>query len=52
MQPFPLTVSTLDAMHLATFDFLRERGQKPSLATFDERMRLAAIALEFPLALP
>ena len=49
LEPFPLPVRTLDALHLATLDFLRTRGQKVALASYDERMSVAARALGFPL---
>ncbi|MGH7480881.1 MAG: PIN domain-containing protein [Longimicrobiales bacterium] len=39
---FPLPVRTLDALHLASLDFLREQGVALRLATYDERMRTAA----------
>lgn len=49
LEPFPLAVRTLDALHLASLDFLREQGQSVSLATYDRRMASAAEALEIPL---
>jgi len=49
LEPFPVNVRTLDALHLASLDFLRLQGQKPSLATYDERMASAARLLEIPL---
>lgn len=52
VQPFPVAVRTLDALHLASLDFLREQGVTLRLATYDERMRTAANALGmglFPL---
>ncbi len=50
LQPFPLPVRTLDALHLATMDFLRGQGQTLELATYDQRLATAAKALGFPLA--
>jgi predicted nucleic acid-binding protein len=50
LDPFPIPVRTLDALHLSTLEFLRVRGQRLSLATFDRRMREAASALGIPLA--
>jgi len=50
LQPFPLPVRTLDALHLATMDFLRVSGQTIELATYDERLAAAAQALGFPRA--
>lgn len=47
LEPFPLAVRTLDALHLATLDFLRARGQSMTLASYDERMTAAASALGF-----
>jgi predicted nucleic acid-binding protein len=50
LDPFPTTVRTLDALHLASVEFLRGLGQRPSLATYDARLAEAASALEIPLA--
>lgn len=50
LEPFPLPVRTLDALHLASADFLRAQGQRVSLASYDERMIAAARALRLPLA--
>jgi predicted nucleic acid-binding protein len=45
LEPFPLPVRTLDALHLATLLFLRGHDQKLQLATYDERLGAAAVAL-------
>jgi predicted nucleic acid-binding protein len=45
VEPFPMAVRTLDAMHLATALFLAERRQGLKVATYDERMRGAARAV-------
>ena len=50
LDPFPTPVRTLDALHLASIDFLRSMGQRPLLATYDRRLSQAAAALEVPLA--
>ncbi len=50
LEPFPVPVRTLDALHLASADFLRRRGQPIELATYDERLIAAARALDFPIA--
>jgi len=50
LEPFPIPVRTLDALHLASLDFLRRAGQRVHLATYDQRMLEAARALGFPLA--
>ena len=44
LEPFPMAVRTLDALHLATMDFLRGRGQAIELASYDARMLAAARA--------
>ena len=49
LHPFPIRVRTLDALHLATLEFLRVRGQRVELATFDRRMREAAVSLGIAL---
>ncbi len=48
LEPFPTPVRTLDALHLASMEFLRARGQEVRLASYDERMLAAARALGFP----
>lgn len=45
VQPFPVAVRTLDALHLATAGFLRERGHEVALATYDERLAKGARAM-------
>ena len=45
LEPFPSPVRTLDALHLASLEFLRERGQAVSLASYDERMIACARSL-------
>ena len=45
--PFPSPVRTLDGLHLASLHFLREQGQDISLASYDERMLVAARKLKF-----
>jgi hypothetical protein len=49
LEPFPVRVRTLDALHLASADFLREQGQEVVIATYDARMAEAARALGFEL---
>lgn len=48
-RPFPAPVRTLDALHLASLAFLRERGRDVLLATYDRRLAAAATALGIPL---
>ena len=47
--PFPRPVRTLDALHLASMDFLRTQGQAVELATYDDRLAQAARDLKIPL---
>ena len=42
LEPFPVPVRTLDALHLASLDFLRGRGQRVELASYDDRLLSAA----------
>ena len=52
LDPFPVPVRTLDALHLASIEFLRARSQIVELATYDDRMSAAAESLGvtlFPL---
>ena len=44
-EPFALAVRTLDALHLASIEFLRASGQSIELATYDQRMLAAARTL-------
>ncbi|MBN8508690.1 MAG: PIN domain-containing protein [Burkholderiales bacterium] len=48
--PFVPPVRTLDALHLATMDYLRQQGQSLTLATYDQRLAAGAAALGFALA--
>lgn len=48
LEPFPIPVGTLDALHLASLDFLRSRGQEVELASYDERLLAAAGAMGIP----
>lgn len=50
LDAFAPPVRTLDALHLATMDFLRAQGQTLSLATYDQRFAAAAQSLGFQLA--
>jgi len=48
--PFPIPVRTLDALHLATADFLRTRRQEVQLASYDDRQCAAAVRMGFSFA--
>lgn len=49
LEPFPTPLRTLDALHVASMEFLRSQGLAVCLATYDERMRAAASTLGFDL---
>ena len=49
LEPFPSPVRTLDALHLASMEFLRAHGQIVNLASYDDRLLAAARALRIPL---
>ena len=52
LELFSTPVRTLDALHLASIEFLRARGQTVELASFDERLLAGARALHIPLYEP
>lgn len=49
LESFPKPVRTLDALHLASMDFLRNQGQSVILASYDTRLVNCARALRFPI---
>jgi predicted nucleic acid-binding protein len=49
LEPFPKPVRTLDALHLASTEFLRERQPAIRLATYDSRQATAAKAMGIAL---
>jgi predicted nucleic acid-binding protein len=49
LEPFPTPVRTLDALHLASMEFLRAHGQAVQLASYDARLIAAARVLKIPL---
>ena len=50
LQPFPVRIRTLDALHLATIEFLRRQGETVELASYDNRLVTAAEAVGIPVA--
>lgn len=50
LDPFPIALRTLDALHLSTALYLAERKQATAVAAYDERMRAGAEALGLRLA--
>lgn len=49
LEPFPASVRTLDALHLASIEFLRKQGQNITLASYDTRLVDAARAQRIPI---
>jgi len=49
-EPFPGPVRTLDALHLATAEFLRGQGEVVVIASYDDRLVGAARELGFGMA--
>jgi predicted nucleic acid-binding protein len=49
LEPFPIALRALDALHVASLEFLRGHGLTIELASYDERMLAAARALRIPL---
>ncbi len=49
LEPFPLPVRTLDALHLASIHHLKTRDQKIRLASYDNRMNQVAEAMGIEL---
>jgi len=49
LDPFPMPVRTLDALHLASIEFMRSRHQTIELLTYDDRLSAAAEPLGIPI---
>src|SRR5207237_338043 len=49
-EPFPAPVRTLDALHLASADFLRDQKQAVEIASYDDRMSMAARKMGFGIS--
>jgi hypothetical protein len=50
LQPWPITVRTLDSLHLATVEHLRSAGAAIELASYDNRLLAAARVLGITFA--
>lgn len=50
LEPFPVPVRTLDALHLASIEFLQGQQQVVSLASYDNRMIDAARRMQISIA--
>ena len=49
LEPFSKPVRTLDALHLASMNFIQKQGQSITLASYDDRQISAARALRFSI---
>jgi hypothetical protein len=49
LDSFPIPVRTLDALHLASADFLRSQGETVVIASYDKRLVTAARLLGFEI---
>ena len=49
LEPLPVPVRTLDALHLASMDYLRRLGTAVELASYDDRLLKAALTLGFAI---
>ncbi|MGH7714315.1 MAG: PIN domain-containing protein [Gemmatimonadaceae bacterium] len=49
LEPFPTPVRTLEALHLASIEFLRSQRQDVTLATYDVRLAAIASKLRIPM---
>jgi hypothetical protein len=50
LAPWPTPIRTLDALHIATLEYLRRGGEAIELATYDHKMIATASALGIPIA--
>ena len=50
LAPWPAPIRTLDALHIATLEYLRRGGEAVELATYDHRMIATARALGIQVA--
>ena len=49
LEPWPVSLRTLDALHLASIEFLRSHRQDVTVASYDGRIIAAARSLSIPL---
>ena len=49
LEPFPLPVRTLDALHLASCEYLRSQGQTIAMASYDHRLTDIMRAMDVPV---
>jgi hypothetical protein len=50
LRPFPVTVRTLDGLHLATIEYIGQREAPVQLASYDNHLLAAARALGMGIA--
>jgi hypothetical protein len=50
LEPWPTPIRTLDALHLATVEYLRRQGETVEMASYDSRLLAAAQALGIAVA--
>ena len=50
LEPWPTRIRTLDALHLATVEYLRRQGEPIELASYDNRLIVVAQALAIEIA--
>jgi predicted nucleic acid-binding protein len=50
LDSFPMPVRTLDALHLASAEFVRLQGEDVAIASYDDRLVTTAAAMGFTLA--
>lgn len=48
LEPWPVALRMLDALHLASMEFLRSRGERITLASYDDRKSPPQTVLRFP----
>ena len=49
LEPFPVPMRTLDALHMASVEFLRRHDRSLALASYDARLLRAARSLKVPV---
>lgn len=52
LEPFPAPLRTLDSLHLASAQFLRDRTSALTIATYDSRLARAARSLKIDVFAP
>src|SRR3954453_23983887 len=50
LEPWPTPLRTLDALHLATADYLRQQGEPIEFASYDNQLIAATRAIGIPVA--